>query len=250
MGWMNDTLRYVKEDPLARKHHQEKLTFSLMYAFDEHYLLPLSHDEVVHGKRSLLGKIPGDAWKKRATLRALLGYMYTHPGKKLLFMGAEIGQRREWHHDRQLDWDLLREPEHVELQSWVRDLNRLYTTTAALHEVDFESAGFEWIDCEDAARSVIAFVRRARNPGDFVVAVLNWTPVTWRAYRVGVPQPGRYRVRLRSDAPAYGGSGGSAAVRFESEPVAAGRCRQSISIDLPPLALVVLAPEARRRRST
>jgi 1,4-alpha-glucan branching enzyme len=246
MGWMNDTLSYVREDPLARKYHQDQLTFSLMYAFSEKFLLPLSHDEVVHGKRSLLSKMPGDAWKKRATLRALLAYTYAHPGKKLLFMGAELGQQREWNHDRQLDWELLEDPEHAKLHAFVRRLNRVHAATPALHEVDFAAAGFEWIDCEDAARSVVSFVRRARQRDDHLVVVANWTPVPWEGYRIGVPSPGAYRVLLDSDAPEWGGSGAEARRRLRAAPVAAHGRAQSIVMTVPPLAVVYLLPAPSR----
>ena len=244
MGWMNDTLQYVKEDPLARKHHQGKLTFSIMYAFSEHFILPLSHDEVVHGKRSLLGKVPGDPWKKRATQRALLGYMYAHPGKKLLFMGMELGQQREWHHDRQLDWDLLNDPEHGKLQRYVRELNRLYVRTPALHELDFDSKGFEWSNFRDEARSVIAFVRRARSRKDFVVIAINWTPVPWEKYRVGVPAAGTYRLLWNSDAAKYGGTGAVLPRTRAASRTAAGEYAFSIEITLPPLAILMFAPVA------
>ena len=243
MGWMNDTLSYVREDPLARKHHQDKLTFSLMYAFSEHFLLPLSHDEVVHGKRSLWGKIPGDAWKKRATLRALFAYMYAHPGKKLLFMGAELGHTREWHHDRQMDWELLDDAGHRGIHDFVRRLNQVYKTTPALHEVDFSPAGFEWIDGTDATRSVVAFVRRAQRAEDHVVVVANWTPVPWAEYRVGVPAAGRYRVLLNSDAAAWGGSDAGPRGALATAAIPAHGRAQSIVTTLPPLAVVYLVPQ-------
>jgi 1,4-alpha-glucan branching enzyme len=243
MGWMNDTLAYLREDPLARKHHQDKLTFSLMYAFSEHFLLPLSHDEVVHGKRSLLGKVPGDAWKKRATLRALFAYMYAHPGKKLLFMGAELGQMREWNHDRQLDWELLADPGHKGVHDFLRRLNRVYKSTAALHEVDFVPAGFEWIDGTDATRSVIAFARRAGRNDDHVVVVANWTPVPWEGYRLGVPAARRYRVLLNSDATTWGGSGAGPSRSLAAMPVPAHGRANSVVMTLPPLGVVYLAPE-------
>ncbi len=242
MGWMNDTLQYVKEDPLARKHHHNKLTFSIMYAFSENFILPLSHDEVVHGKRSLWGKMPGDEWKKRATLRALLGYMFAHPGKKLLFMGGEIGQKREWSHERQLDWELLQDPGHAALQAFARDLNRLYKRTPALHEVDFAPAGFEWIEARDESRSVVCFLRRGIDPRDLAVVAINWTPVPWEAYRMGVPEAGSYRVLLDSDAVKYGGSGTVQRRTIPSTPVAAQGHAQSIELTLPPLGALFLAP--------
>jgi len=242
MGWMNDMLRYIHEDPLARKYHQDKLTFSLVYAFSENFLLPFSHDEVVHGKRSLLGKMPGDAWKKRATLRALFAYMYAHPGKKLLFMGAELGQKREWNHDRQLDWELLEDPEHARLHRFLQRLNRIYVTTPALHEVDFAAAGFEWISGDDADRSVVTFVRRARDRADHLVVAANWTPVPWREYRIGVPAATSYRVVLDTDATGWGGGGAGPRLPLRAGPVAAHGRPQSIVMTLPPLAVVYLAP--------
>jgi 1,4-alpha-glucan branching enzyme len=225
-----------------------------MYAFNENFVLPLSHDEVVHGKRSLVTKMPGDAWKKHATLRALYGYMTAHPGKKLLFMGAELAQQREWHHDRQLDWDRLDDPQAAGMQRWVRDLNRLYARLPALHELDFDSAGFEWIDFRDEARSVIAFVRRAKDRDDFIVAAFNWTPVPWEKYRIGVPAAGRYRLLANSDAAKYGGRGTLTTLTFVSQPAATGSWQHSIELTLPPLAAVVLQPVAeeaspRRKRS-
>jgi 1,4-alpha-glucan branching enzyme len=243
MGWMNDTLAYVKEDPLARKHHQRRLTFSLVYAFSESFLLPLSHDEVVHGKRSLVMRMPGDAWKKLANLRLLYGYMMTHPGKKLLFMGGEFGQIREWSHDRQLDWQLLEKPEHAGLRDYVRALNRLYAGTPALHEVDHDHHGFEWIDFKDESRSVIAFLRRARDAKDFVVVACNWTPVPWEGYRIGVPEAGHYRQLMDSDDTRWGGSGSGVLETIEASPEPAMRRPYSLVLTLPPLGILVLAPE-------
>jgi len=239
MGWMHDSLAYVQEDPLYRRYHQDKLTFSFMYAFSENFVLPLSHDEVVYGKGSLLGKMPGDEWRKRANLRAFLAYMYAHPGKKLLFMGAELAQEREWNHDRGLDWELLADPRHRGVQSLVRDLNALYRGRAELHEQDAEQAGLEWI-VTDRDACVVAFARRARD-GRCVVAVTNFTPVVREAYRLGVPQPGTYAEVLNTDAIAYGGSGvvtGAGA----AESVPSHEKASSLVVRLPPLATVVLAP--------
>jgi 1,4-alpha-glucan branching enzyme len=243
MGWMHDTLEYARMDPLYRRFHQQKLTFSLLYAFSEKFVLPLSHDEVVHGKLSLLSKMPGDVWRKFANLRALYAYMYAHPGKKLLFMGGEFGQWREWHHDRQLDWELLETPLHAGLSRFVADLNRLYTTERALYEVDFHSDGFQWIDFRDATQSVVALLRRATDASDCVIVVANFTPVPREGYRVGVPAPGRYRQLLNSDAAIYGGSdlGVVESVPSESEPWHGHP--HSLLLTLPPLAVVYFRRE-------
>jgi 1,4-alpha-glucan branching enzyme len=243
MGWMNDTLAYVREDPLARKYHQRRLTFSLVYAFSEKFLLPLSHDEVVHGKRSLLEKMPGDAWKKHANLRLLYGYMATHPGRKLLFMGGEIGQEREWDHDRELDWQLLEDPLHAGLQTWVRELNRLVVAEPALHALDFEHHGFEWIDFKDEARSVVSYLRRTHDPNDFLVVVANWTPVPRESYRIGVPIAAIYQQLLNSDAERFGGSGSGVVDEIEFSPEPAQRRSYSLVLTLPPLGIVVLKPK-------
>ncbi len=197
---MNDILQYVKTDPVYRKWDHRHLTFSMLYAFNENFILPFSHDEVVHGKGSMFGKIPGDDWQKAATLRTLYGFMYAHPGKKLMFMGDEFGQKSEWDHDRSLDWDLVKEPLHAGLQRFVRDLNRIYAAEPALHEVDFDFSGFQWIDCNDSENSVVSFIRRSKSPGDFLVAVLNFTPVPREGYRIGVPDAGVYTELVNSDA--------------------------------------------------
>jgi 1,4-alpha-glucan branching enzyme len=240
MGWMHDILTYVAKDAVYRRWEHQHLTFSMLYAFNENFILPFSHDEVVHGKNSMMSKAPGDPWQRAATLRALYTFMYVHPGKKLLFMGAEIGQWREWDHESSLEWHLLEEPMHRGLQQFVQALNGLYVQQAALHEVDFEPAGFEWIDCNDYESSVISLIRRARDRRDWIVSVLNWTPVVRRGYRVGVPEPGFYRELLNSDAGYYGGgdvgnSGGVAA-----EPIPAHGRPYSISLTLPPLGGLVL----------
>ena len=239
MGWMHDTLNYMARDPLYRKHHHAEMTFSLVYAFNENFVLPLSHDEVVHGKGSLLGKMPGDRWQKFANLRAYYGFMFGHPGKKLLFMGAEFAQEREWNHDQGLDWHLLAQPEHRGVQQLLRDLNRLYRETPALHERDFTPEGFEWISHDDAEHSTIAFVRRGAGEDSLVLVVANFTPVVQRAWRVGVPRPGVWRERLNTDSAHYGGSDVGTPygeVTAEARP-AHGR-PQSIEFDLPPLATV------------
>ncbi|MGE0594079.1 MAG: 1,4-alpha-glucan branching protein GlgB [Vicinamibacterales bacterium] len=207
MGWMHDVLDYLALDPVYRSHHHHRLTFSLLYAFSENFLLPLSHDEVVHGKRSLLEKMPGDDWQKFATLRLLYGYQFGHPGKKLQFMGDEFGQRREWNHDASLDWHLLDEPWHAGLQAWVRDLNHLYRDAPPLHARDVDPAGFEWIDCNDHQRSLVSFIRRGHDPDDILLFVCNFTPVPRLAEPVGAPVGGAWREVLNSDATAYGGSG-------------------------------------------
>jgi 1,4-alpha-glucan branching enzyme len=206
MGWMNDTLRYMSKDPVHRKYEHGSLTFSMIYAFSENFILPLSHDEVVHGKGSLLDKMPGDLWQKAANLRLLYGYMYGHPGKKLLFMGSEIAQWREWNHDVSLDWHLLQWRDHQGVLQLVRDLNRLYRSQPALHQVDFEWQGYEWLELHDWENSVIAFLRRAREPRDAVVVVCNFTPVIRENYRIGVPTDGYYREILNTDSDIYGGS--------------------------------------------
>ncbi|HEY5275660.1 MAG TPA: 1,4-alpha-glucan branching protein GlgB, partial [Coriobacteriia bacterium] len=205
MGWMHDMIGYCRKDPIHRRWAHSDLTFSMLYAFTENFILPFSHDEVVHGKGSLLDNMPGDVWQKRATLRALYGYMFGHPGKKLMFMGDEFGQWREWSHDESLDWHLLADAGHAGIQRWVRDLNDCYQREHALHEVDFEPAGFEWIDCSDHESSVVSFIRRARDPKDFVVMVMNFTPVPREDYIIGVPEAGRYLELLNSDAGSYGG---------------------------------------------
>jgi 1,4-alpha-glucan branching enzyme len=244
MGWMHDTLAYMKLDPIHRRHHHSELTFGLIYAFSENFILPLSHDEVVHGKGSLLGKMPGDRWQKFANLRAYLAFMWTHPGKKLLFMGGEFGQEREWSHDRSLDWHLLAEPDHRGLQTLVRDLNRLYKGIPALHERDCDPTGFSWIEAGDADRSVLAYLRMGRPGTPTAVAVCNFTPVVRHNYRVGVPVAGDWDERLNTDASVYGGSnvGNSGRVQAEETP-----CRgqpASLELTLPPLATIVLTPTA------
>ena len=241
MGWMHDTLLYMARDPLHRSHHQNEMTFGLSYAFSENFVLPLSHDEVVHGKGSLLEKMPGDRWQQFANLRAYLGFMFGHPGKKLLFMGCEFAQAREWNHDRSLDWHLLDDPLHAGMQRLVRDLNQLYTATPALHELDFTPAGFEWIDFQDAAHSVLSFIRRGNNPGTFNVVICNFTPAVQTAYRIGVPQSGEYRERLNTDSAHYGGSNAATPLgRASAEPVGWHGQAQSIVLTLPPLATVFL----------
>ncbi|HXM18087.1 MAG TPA: 1,4-alpha-glucan branching protein GlgB [Candidatus Tumulicola sp.] len=240
MGWMNDTLRYIARDPVHRRYHHNDLTFGLMYSFSENFLLPLSHDEVVHGKRSLLDKMPGDAWQRFANLRLLLTYQATHPGKKLNFMGNEFGQGREWNATRALEWRLLDVDAHAGVQNTCRDLNRLYADLPALHTFDFERRGFEWIDCHDADHSIISFIRR---DGDaFVIAVLNFTPVPHRDYRLGVPRLCEYREIFNSDSRHYGGSDLGNFGRLDAESVRSFERDYSIVMTVPPLAGVILAP--------
>ena len=242
MGWMHDTLRYFQLDPVHRKFHHSRLTFSIWYAFSENFVLPLSHDEVVHGKGALLGKMPGDEWQQFASLRLLFGYMWTHPGKKLLFMGGEFGQRREWQHDESLEWHVLQYPLHAGVQRWVRDLNRLYRASPALYELDFTDAGFQWVDCDDADMSVIAYLRRD-HAGTPLLVACNFTPVPREGYRLGVPRGGRWHERLNSDAADYGGSGRGNLGAIEATGTAAHGQPHSLLLHLPPLAVVVLAPE-------
>jgi 1,4-alpha-glucan branching enzyme len=238
MGWMHDMLQYMTLDPVHRSYHHHRLTFSLMYAFSENFVLPFSHDEVVHGKGSMLGKMPGDAWQRFANLRLLYGFMFGHPGKKLLFMGGEIGQWKEWNHDASLDWHLLEGEGHRGLQRWVRDLNTLYRGVPALHQADHEQAGFEWVDCDDAGASVVSFLRFSADRGDVVLVVCNFTPVPRAAYRVGVPAGGEWREILNSDAGMYGGSGmGNYGSTWAADEPSHGR-PHSLMITLPPLAMV------------
>ena len=238
MGWMHDTLEYFSRETIYRKYHHNQLTFSLWYAFFENFVLPLSHDEVVHGKGSLLGKMPGDVWQKFANLRLLFGYLYAHPGKKLMFMGGEFGQWREWNHEQSLDWHLLGEQAHHGVQLWVQDLNRVYRTEPALYQQDFQSEGFEWIDFHDWEKSIVSFVRKGRNTSDVVLVVCNFTPVVRTNYRIGVPVPGFWRELLNSDAECYGGSGTGNRGGVGSEPVEAHGRPHSVSLVLPPLAVL------------
>jgi len=239
MGWMNDTLQYFKNDPVHRKYHHNELTFSLIYAFHENFMLPLSHDEVVHGKKSLLDQMPGDPWQKFANLRLLYTYMWTHPGKKLLFMGGEFGQWTEWNHNRDLEWELLKFDTHGGLKKLMSDLNLLYTQQPSLHQLDFDSEGFEWVDCMSAEASVLAYLRKAKDPADSTLVAFNFTPVVRGNYRVGVDGPGRFSELLNSDSQYYGGSNvGIGAV--EAEPIEAQGRPWSVNLNLPPLAGVVL----------
>jgi 1,4-alpha-glucan branching enzyme len=242
LGWMHDTLKYLQQDPVYRKYHHSRLTFSIWYAFSENFVLPLSHDEVVHGKGSLIGRMPGDEWQQFAGLRLLYGYMWTHPGKKLLFMGGEFAQRREWHHEESLEWHLLQHPLHAGVQGWVRDLNQLYRLTPALHELDFSEAGFAWVDCADADISAISYLRMGAS-GPPVLVACNFTPVPRVDFRIGVPVAGRWRERLNSDATEYGGSGQGNLGGVTAEDIAAHGHAHSLRVRLPPLAVVVLMPD-------
>jgi 1,4-alpha-glucan branching enzyme len=244
MGWMHDTLNYMSLDPVFRNFHQNEITFSLVYAFAENFVLPFSHDEVVYGKGSMLRKMPGDVWQKFANLRLLYGYMFGHPGKKLLFMGDEFGQWSEWNHDASLDWHLLKEPFHAGLKQWVRDLNALYRGQLLLHELDFNPAGFEWVDCKDFQRSIISFLRRGRNRNDQLLFVCNFTPVVRENYRVGVPLDCYWKEILNSDAAVYGGSGQGNFGGLAATPLPIHGRPCSLNMTLPPLGIVVFQPEA------
>ncbi|HEV2417992.1 MAG TPA: alpha amylase C-terminal domain-containing protein, partial [Terriglobia bacterium] len=238
MGWMHDTLTYMSKNPLYRAHHQGDLTFRMIYAFTENFVLPLSHDEVVHLKGSLLHKMPGDNWQKFANLRLLLGYMFSQPGKKLLFMGGEIGQWNEWNYSHSVDWHLAESDPHRGVQKWVEDLNRAYRAEPALHELDFDAAGFEWINCTDAAASTLSFIRKGRTTQDLILAVCNFTPVVRMGYRVGVPRGGRWVEILNSDSPLYDGSGQGNSGGMEAETLAWDGRLYSLPLTLPPLAIV------------
>jgi 1,4-alpha-glucan branching enzyme len=242
MGWMHDSLQYMSEDSINRRYHHNEITFSLAYAFGENFVLPLSHDEVVHGKRSLIEKMPGDEWQKFANLRAYYGFMYAHPGKQLLFMGGEIAQRREWNHDTALDWHLLEETPHVGVQALIKDLNDLYSTTPALYEVDFEPAGFGWIAGGDIENSVVSFLRRGDAEEELAIVVCNFTPVVRHDYRIGVPEAAAYEEALNTDDARYGGSGVGNGGRITTERVQAHGREHSLSLTLPPLATIILKP--------
>lgn len=242
MGWMHDTLEYFSLEPVHRKYHQHNVTFGLVYAFTENFVLVLSHDEVVHGKKALLDKMPGDAWQRFANLRVLLGHMYGHPGKKMLFMGGEFGQWWEWNHEDSLQWHLLDNEPHRGLQQFVADLNHLYASQPALHEVDFDWNGFEWIDLHDCDQSTLTYIRRAKDPTDFIVCALNFTPVPRENFRLGVPTEGYYQELLNSDSERYGGSNLNNGAGVYAEPVPWHGRPYSMVITLPPLAAVFLKP--------
>jgi 1,4-alpha-glucan branching enzyme len=240
MGWMHDTLDYISRDPVYRKHHHQEITFRMLYAFHENFVLPLSHDEVVHGKGSLIGKMPGDVWQKFANLRLLYGYMFGQPGKKLLFMGGEFGQWREWNYAESLDWHLLEYSLHSGLQKWVSDLNQVYREVPALHELDASPSGFEWIDCQDWEQSILTFLRRSENESSLTAVICNFTPVPRFNYRIGVPCDGVWKEILNSDAECYGGSnlGNGGEVLAERLPFH-GR-PFSLRLILPPLGVLFL----------
>jgi 1,4-alpha-glucan branching enzyme len=245
MGWMHDSLEYMKQDPIHRRFHHGQLTFSIIYAFNENFVLPLSHDEVVYGKGSLIGKMPGDDWQQFANLRVLFGYMWTHPGKKLLFMGGEFGQRREWTHEGELEWWVCGLPEHSGVRNLVRDLNRVYRSEPALHKIDFSPDGFEWLDLDSGEISVIAFLRKAPGEGAPLLVVCNFTPVPRLNFLVGVPCRGVWREILNTDAQDYGGSGWGNLGSVESVPVITQGRLESVNLNLPPLATIVLRWESR-----
>lgn len=238
MGWMHDTLEYFSEDPIYRKYRMNQLTFSILYAFSENFVLPLSHDEVVYGKGSLINKMPGDEWQKYANLRLLFGYMFGQPGKKLLFMGGEFAQGREWSHDESLDWHILQRPYHQGVQKWVKDLNRLYRSEKALYELDFSGEGFEWIDFHDWEHSIISFIRKGKSGDTSILIVCNFTPIPRKNYRVGVPQGGYWKEVLNSDAKIYGGSGYGNFGGLEAAPLPMHGRYYSLSLNLPPLGIL------------
>jgi len=244
MGWMHDVLDYMSQDPVFRSYHHHQITFSLVYAFTENFVLPFSHDEVVYGKKSMLGKMPGDEWQKFANLRLLYGFMFGHPGKKLLFMGNDFGQWSEWNHDSSLDWHLLKYPFHSGLARWVRDLNTLYRGQRSLYEMDRDPAGFEWVDCKDSQRSMVSFIRRGRNPDEQLLFVCNFTPILRQNYRIGVSREGSWREVLNSDAPLYGGSGQGNLGGLETTPLPIHGRLFSLTMTLPPLGVVVFQPES------
>ena len=239
---MHDTLKYFSQDPILRKYHHGELTFSIWYAFSENFVLPLSHDEAVHGKGALIGKMPGDEWQQFANLRLLYGYMWGHPGKKLLFMGGEFGQKREWQHDESLEWHVLHYPLHAGVKDWVRDLNAFYRAQPALFELDFSPAGFEWIDSNDADNSVISFLRKGRRHEEVLLVVCNFTPVVRENYRIGVPRGGFWRECLNSDAACYGGSGQGNLGGVDAAPLPSHGRQHSLTLRLPPLSTLMLKP--------
>ncbi len=243
MGWMHDTLRYLGQGMMARPHHHDGITFSMVYHGAENYVLPLSHDEVVHEKRSLLGRMPGDAWERMANLRLLYAWLFAHGGKKLLFMGGEFAQGREWNHDTALDWDLLNQPAHKGVHDLLRDLNGLYRRFPALHEGDCQAGGFSWIDCGDRFNSVLTLLRRASDPGDFLVIAFNFTALAQHHYRIGVPAPGAYTELLNTDSAHYGGRNQGNTGRVVTEAIPAHGFPQSLYLTLPPLAALFLRPE-------
>ncbi len=249
MGWMNDTLRYLRRDPIHRGHHQNELSFRMIYAFTENFVLPLSHDEVVHGKRSLVSQMPGDYWQQFANLRLLYGYQYTMPGKKLVFMGGEFAQWTEWNHDAEIDWALFGHPHHDGIRRLIGDLNHRYRSEPALHKHDFSWSGFEWIHADDAAASVYSFIRKGADPDDFLLVVCNFTPIPRKMYRIGVPQPGFYNELINTDARIYGGTDVGNAGGVYSEAIPCHAREHSIQLTLPPLGMLVLKPVRKSPRN-
>ncbi|HLE24604.1 MAG TPA: alpha amylase C-terminal domain-containing protein, partial [Thermodesulfobacteriota bacterium] len=243
MGWMHDTLDYFSTDPIYRKFHHNQLTFSIWYAFSENFVLPLSHDEVVHGKGALIGKMHGDEWQRNANVRALFGYMYGHPGKKLLFMGGEFGQWREWVHDESLEWHSLQYPFQRGVQLWVKDLNHLYRTEHALYELDFSFEGFEWIDFRDSENSIISFIRKGKYTNDIILVVCNLTPAPRFNYQLGVPRGGFWKEILNSDSVFYGGSGLGNSGGLEANYVSSHGRPFSLFLTLPPLSVLFFKSE-------
>ena len=243
MGWMHDTLKYMSEDPVHRKFHHNDLTFRMLYAFNENFMLPLSHDEVVHGKGSLIQKMPGDEWQKFANLRLLFAWMYAQPGKKLMFMGGEFGQWNEWDVESSLDWHLLNHAPHAGLSHWVGDLNRVLREENALHEIDFDPSGFSWIDASDNEQSVVSVLRKGSSPNDLLIAAFNFTPVPRHNYQIGAPKGGHWRELLNSDAPMYGGSGQGNLGGVDASPVGRHGLLHSVTLTLPPLGAIYLKPE-------
>jgi 1,4-alpha-glucan branching enzyme len=243
MGWMHDTLNYFKREPIHRRYHQNNITFSIVYAFSENFVLPLSHDEVVHGKGSILRRMPGDEWQRFANLRTLYAYMFTHPGGKLLFMGCEIGQYDEWNFKSSIQWNLTDFDPHKGVQSLIRDLNKLYVSEVALHQLQFDSSGFEWLDFSDHEKSIISYIRKSNNIDDSLVVICNFTPTTWQNYTLGVPTKGKWKIIFNSDEKQYFGSGFKVEDVYEtSKSTSHGRVF-SINVDLPPLSVIVLKNE-------
>lgn len=239
MGWMNDSLQYISKEPVHRQYHHHDMTFSLYYAFSENFILPLSHDEVVHGKRSILGRMPGDTWQKFANLRAYYAFMWMHPGKKLLFMGCEFGQGPEWNHDQSLCWHQLEITEHRGVQALIKALNELYTSSPALFENDCEGSGFEWIEADDRHNSIFAFLRKS-STGKAMLVVINFTPVFRESYRLGVDKPGYYRERLNTDSEIFGGSNQGNSGGIAAEEIPWQHRKYSLQLKLPPLAAIIL----------
>jgi 1,4-alpha-glucan branching enzyme len=240
MGWMHDTLSYMSQDPIHRKYHHNLLTFRMVYAFSENFTLPLSHDEVVHGKGSLIGKMPGDDWQKFANLKLLFAYMYAQPAKKLIFMGGEFAQRTEWNHDSSLEWHVLQYGPHLKVQECVADLNRLYRDEPALHELDCDWAGFEWIDHRDSDSSVLVLLRKGRDPNALIMAAFNFTPLPRPNYRIGAPRAGFWREVLNTDSGDYAGAGYGNMGGCETVPMPAHGRFDSLTVTLPPLGAVFL----------